>query len=98
MSKKIEQMTPQQIRERGRELLRLAKQKEEEVRNRQLVRIGEIFQREIRGGWITPWPELTTELEAILGCNIEPPQWGLVTGIQGGGQAPLVEVTGEANR
>ncbi len=98
MSKKLEQMTPQQIRERGRELLRLAKRKEEEVRNRQLVRIGEIFQREIQAGWITPWSELAVELEAIMGCNIEPPHWGLVTGGQRGVQAPLVEVSSEANR
>jgi len=88
MRKKLEQMTPQQIRERGRELLRLAKQKEEEVRNRQLIQIGEIFQREISNSWATPWPSLQAELEDLLGCQITPPSWG----VQGGAQAPLVEV------
>jgi len=84
MSKKLDQMTPQQIRARGRELLRLAKQKEEEVKTRQLVRIGEIFQREISNSWATPWPTLQAEVETLLGCQITPPSWG----VQGGRSSP----------
>lgn len=92
MSKKIEQMDPQQIRERGRELLRLAQQKETEIRNRQLVKLGEIFQREIQGGWATPWAVLQVELQDLLGAPVVSPAWGFDAGVQGGGQAPLVEV------
>lgn len=92
MSKKIEQMDPQRIRERGRELLRLAQQKEMEIKNRQLVEIGKIFQREIQGGWVTPWPDLQRELQDLLGVPVERPAWGINAGVQGGAQAPLVEV------
>jgi len=92
MSKKIEQMDPQQIRERGRELLRLAQQKEVEIRNRQLVKLGEIFQREIQGGWATPWPVLQKELEDLLCIPVGLPRWVLEAGVQGGAEAPLVEV------
>jgi len=84
MSAKLGQMTPQQIRERGRELLRLAQQKEREVRQRQLVCLGEIFQREIVGGWVTPWPDLQHELEDLLGVDVGQPAWGIKTGGQGG--------------
>jgi hypothetical protein len=77
MSKKLGQMTPQQIRERGRELLRLAQQKEREVRQRQLVCLGEIFQREIQNGWTTPWPVLQKQLEDLLSEKIDPPVWGI---------------------
>ncbi len=92
MSKKIEQMSPQQIKERGRELLRLAQQKEKEVKQQQLARIGEIFQREIQGNWGTPWPELQKELGELLGAQVPTPAWGFEVGVQGGTQAPLVEV------
>ena len=92
-SQSLAQMTPEQIRERGRELLRLAHQKETEIRQRQLLQIGEIFQREIQGGWPATWEQLSVELESIIGCKIDPPQWGVAAGVQGGGSAPLV--TGE---
>lgn len=93
-SQNLGAMTPQQIRERGRELLRLAQKKETEIRQRQLIKLGEIFQREIQSGWATQWPNLSVELEAILGFKIEPPAWGFSAGVQGGAQAPLVEVRG----
>ena len=89
MTKKIEQMTPEQIRDRGRELLRLAQQKEKEVKQRQLVRLGEIFQREISNSWATPWPSLQTELENLLGRQVAPPDWGTKGGVNallGGGE------------
>lgn len=92
MSKKIEQMTPQQIRDRGRELLRLAQQREREVKQRQLVKLGEIFKREIDGGWVTPWPTLQKELEDLLGVSVEQPAWCFDAEGQGGAKAPLVEV------
>jgi hypothetical protein len=92
MSKKIEQMTPQQIRERGRELLRLAQKKEQEVKQRQLIRLGEIFQREIKGNWGTPWPDLQAELQDLLGVPVEQPAWVFDAGGQGDAEAPLVEV------
>lgn len=92
MSKKIEQMSPREIRERGRELLRLAQQKEAEIRNRQLVEIGKIFQREIQGGWGTPWSVLQKELENLLCVPVLFPAWVFEAGVQGGAQAPLVEV------
>lgn len=91
MTKKIDQMTPEQIRDRGRELLRLAQQKEKEVKQRQLVRLGEIFQREILNSWATPWPTLQAEVETLLGCQIAFPAWG-----GQGGNAPLVEVKNES--
>ena len=87
MIKKIDQMTPEQIRERGRELLNLARQKEKEVQQLQLVRLGKIFKREIQTVWATPWPELQSEIEALLGCQVVLPNWGAR-----GGVAPLVEV------
>lgn len=93
----LKQMTPEQIRERGRELLRLAQQKETEIRQRHLLKIGEIFQREIQNGWASDWPTLAAELEEILGAKIEPPQWGIAAGVQGGGSAPLVTAKGGEN-
>lgn len=92
MIQKIEKMTPQQIRERGRELLRLAQQKEAEIKNRKLLKIGEIFKREISNSWATPWPTLAGELQDLLGDPVAPPAWGFGAGVQGGAQAPLVEV------
>lgn len=85
----LSKMTPTEIRERGRELLRLAQQKETEIKQRQLLAIGGIFQREIQSGWRSDWPTLSAELEKIQGTKIEPPLWGFVAGVQGGGQAPL---------
>lgn len=84
-------MTPDQIRERGRELLRLAQQREIEIKNRQLVKLGEIFQREIQGGWPSDWTTLAAELEGVVGSKVEPPNWCQAAGVQGGA-APLVEV------
>lgn len=75
MSKKIETMTPDQIAAKGRELIRLAKRKEAELRQRQLVQIGEVFNREIHSGWSTPWKVLSSELELILGTHVPYPQW-----------------------
>lgn len=69
-------MTPEEMKQRGRQLIQAARQKEKEVRNRQLARIGEIFQREIKGGWATPWPALQAELEGLLGGKISAPSWG----------------------
>ena len=92
MSKKLDQMSPKEIRERGRELLRLAQQKEKEVQQRQLVKLGEIFRREIEGRWLTPWSTLQKELEDLLGVPVERPSWSFSVGGQGGAQAPLVEV------
>ena len=71
---KIEDLTPEQIRERGRQLLRLAHQKEIEIKNGQLIKIGEIFQREILAGWPAAWADLAKELEPILGPS-SPPSW-----------------------
>ena len=85
-------MTPEQIRERGRELLRMAQQKETEIRQRQLLALGQVFQREIQGGWPSTWDQLAEELEAILGVLPAAPNWSFSAGVQGGGSAPLVEV------
>ena len=92
MNKKLGQMSPKEIRERGRELLRLAQQKEKEVQQQQLLRLGEIFQREILGGWATPWAELQRELEELLGVLVQQPPWCFEAGVQGDALAPLVEV------
>lgn len=75
MSKKIENMTPNQIAARGRELIRLARQKEAELRQRELLQIGQIFQREILSGWPSPWDELQQELELIIGQKVTEPPW-----------------------
>lgn len=91
----LSDMTPYQIRERGRELLRLAQQREVEIRNRQLVRLGEIFQREILAGWPSHWADLAAELESILGSKIEPPNW-CKAGVQGGA-TPLATAELEVN-
>ncbi len=92
-SQNLGAMTPQQIRERGKELLRLAQQKEKEIQQRELVLLGEIFKREIQAGWPSDWGRLAAELESTLGAKIEPPRWGFVAGVQGG--APLVEAKEE---
>ena len=76
MSKKIENMSPDQIAARGRELIRLAKQKETELRQRQLTQIGEIFKREILSGWTSSWEVLEAELESAIGIKISRPRWG----------------------
>lgn len=80
-NQKIENMSPEQIRERGRELIRLAQQKEIEIKNSQLVKIGEIFHREIQSGWPSSWAQLVQELEPILG-PVATPSWGQTLGGQ----------------
>lgn len=89
MKRNSTDMTPNEMRNRGRELIKLAAQKEQEIRNSQLLQIGKIFDREIRANWSTPWEQLEVELRAILGCTITPPAWGFTWGVQGGGDAPL---------
>ena len=76
-------MNPEQIRERGKELLRLAQEKEKEIKQRQLIALGEIFKREIQAGWPSAWERLADELESILESKIEPPHW-CQAGVQGG--------------
>lgn len=90
-NQRIRNMMPEQIRERGRELLRLAQTKEIEIKNRQLVKIGEIFQREILAGWPLLWADLAQELEPIIGRSIPSPLWGPAQGGQVGGEAPLMD-------
>jgi len=75
MSKKIETMTPDQIAAKGRELIRLAKRKEAELRQRQHLQIGNIFSQEIHSGWPTPWDILSAQLESILNIKITAPTW-----------------------
>lgn len=75
MKKKIETMTPDQIAAQGRELIRLAKRKEAELRQHELLQIGEIFQREISNNWPSTWESLAAELEQILGKKIPKPHW-----------------------
>jgi hypothetical protein len=87
--KKNEGMTVEEMRRRGRELMRLATQKEAEIRNRQLIQIGEIFKREIEAGWPTSWEDLAEELESIFDAKIGQPAWSMKR-VQGGGNAPLV--------
>ncbi len=75
MNKKIETMPPDQIAAKGRELIKLAKKKETELRQRQLLQIGEIFRREIHSNWSTPRDVLLAELEPILGTPVVLPNW-----------------------
>lgn len=75
MSKKIENMTPDQIASKGRELIRLAKKKETELRQRELTQIGEIIRREINSGWPSSWGALRSELEQTIGTKIQEPHW-----------------------
>lgn len=75
MGKKVKNMTPDQIAAKGRELIRLAKKKEAELRQRELVQIGEIFKREILSGWSSSWETLRSELEQIVGQKVPEPHW-----------------------
>jgi hypothetical protein len=75
MGRKIETMTPDQIAAKGRELIRLARKKEAELRQHQLLQIGEIFKREIHTDWPSTWESLAAELEQILGQKVPEPQW-----------------------
>ena len=88
----INQMTPNQIRERGKELLRLAIKKEADLKNQELIKIGHVFRREIKAGWTSPWPVLAQELDSILGFTPGAPNWCLeALGVQGGVEAPLAD-------
>lgn len=75
MSKKVENMTPDQIAARGRELIRLAKRKEAELRQHKLLQIGQLIQREMLSGWPATWDGLQSELEQIVGQEIAEPHW-----------------------
>jgi len=75
MNKKINHLTPDQIAARGRELIRLAKRKEAELRQRELLQIGEIFKREILSDWASAWETLQSELEQIVGQKVSTPNW-----------------------
>jgi len=76
MGKKIETMTPDQIAAKGRELIRLARKKEAELRQQELLQIGQIFQREMFSGWPSTWDGLQSELEQIVGRKVPEPSWG----------------------
>lgn len=79
MGKKIETMTPDQIAAKGRELIRLAKQKEAELRQHQLLQIGQVFKREMLSGWPSTWDGLQSELEQIVGQKVPEPHWAQKT-------------------
>lgn len=75
MGKKIETMAPDQIAARGRELIRLAKRREAELRQDELLQIGQIFKREISTDWPSTWETLSSELERIVGKKVSEPHW-----------------------
>lgn len=75
MNKKIKNMTPEQIAARGRELIRLAKRREAELRQHELLQIGQVFQREMLSGWSSTWDGLQSELEQIIGRKVPKPHW-----------------------
>jgi len=68
-------MTPDQIAAKGRELIRLAKRREAELRQHELLQIGQIFQREMFSGWPSTWDGLQSELEQIVGRKVPEPSW-----------------------
>ena len=75
MNKKINHLTPDQIAAKGRELIRLAKQKEAELRQRELQQIGKVIKREILSDWTSSWEKLQSELEHIVGQKVSEPHW-----------------------
>lgn len=75
MNRKIRTMTPEQIAAQGRELIRLARRKEAELRQHQILQIGQVFQREILSGWSSTWDGLQSELEQIIGRKVPKPHW-----------------------
>lgn len=75
MNRKIRTMTPEQIAAQGRELIRLARRKEAELRQHQILQIGQVFQREMLSGWPSTWEKLQSELEQILGQKVPDPRW-----------------------
>ncbi|MDY0301602.1 MAG: hypothetical protein RBQ99_08470 [Trichlorobacter sp.] len=75
MGKKIETMSPDQIAARGRELIKLAKRKEAELRQQELLQIGQIFQREMLSAWPSTWDELQSELEQVIDRKVSKPHW-----------------------
>ena len=75
MYKKIGTMTPDQIAAKGRELIRLARRKEAELRQHQLLQIGQVLIREINSDWPSTWESLAAELEQIIGQKVPEPHW-----------------------
>ncbi len=75
MNKKIKNMTPEQIAARGRELIRLAKRREAELRQHELLQIGQVLIREINSDWPSTWESLAAELEQIIGQKVPEPHW-----------------------
>lgn len=75
MNRKIRTMTPEQIAAQGRELIRLARRKEAELRQHQILQIGQVFQREMLSGWPSTWEKLQSELEQIFGQKVPDPRW-----------------------
>jgi len=74
-AQKIKGKSPSEIAAEGRALLKIARQKETELRQRQLLQLGQILRREIDSCWSTPWAALCAELEGIIGAKVEPPPW-----------------------
>lgn len=72
---KFNKKTPDELIADAKMLLKIARERAKENQQRQLLRIGIIFHREIINGWSTPPQLLSTELETILCVKVEFPVW-----------------------
>lgn len=74
-TKQLSKMTPAEILKKGREMIKLARLKENELRQRSTLALGHILSREINNGFCTPWVHFQLDLEQIVGKKIERPRW-----------------------
>jgi len=72
---KISEMTPAEIAKKGQELIKLARKKEADLRNKTILALGLILSREIDNSCATSRADLETELEAIVSKKVDLSGW-----------------------
>ena len=68
-------MTPEQMIKRGRELLKKARIKEEESRNKKFVELGRFVAAKEAEGFTQNWEDFHAELSQLLGHEAATPFW-----------------------
>jgi len=79
MAKKIKKMTPAELVEHGKQLIKLAREKEVELKRKTTLELGKVLARELSNNWATPWVQLSMELERITGEKVVLPEWSYNT-------------------
>ncbi|OGU05372.1 MAG: hypothetical protein A2X82_09070 [Geobacteraceae bacterium GWC2_55_20] len=75
MKLKISEMSPAEIAEEGKRLIKLAREKEAELKNKTTLALGLILNREIDNSCATSKAELEAEIEQVTGKKADLSGW-----------------------